>query len=218
MRKILLITITASILFVGACSTNENADTARKDSPASTDPKDTGMRSQQPAAENAVNGAASIKPPKMGSSAARKLCFETATGDNVVQQQNTFAVDFEPVEDTCFVTAYNPEYDDPPMESVMAFYRDNKKVLDLPSQFNGNDFGCWVTAVAFRDVNGDDKTDIIVAGKCSARAEAVNENVVYVNSGKGFVTNTDKNLTLGDIDTIDKIIAHVANKENKFFD
>lgn len=144
-------------------------------------------------------------------------CLSVDTGDNVVFKSQTFAVDFEPFKGSCFVTAHNPEYDDPPLESEMAIYRDGKKIFTFPSQFNGVTFGCWVEAVSFQDLNADSLTDIIVVGKCSAKSAPYNENMVYVNTGKSFTTKEDGNYRLADLGKVKEIADFVKENKQIFF-
>ncbi|MDM7924132.1 MAG: hypothetical protein QUS14_17735 [Pyrinomonadaceae bacterium] len=156
-------------------------------------------------------------PSALGTAAARELCYETDTGDNVVLKSQTFAIEFEPYKGSCFVTAHNPEFDDPPMESEFAIYKGNKKVADFPNQFNGATFGCWVEGVAFQDLNDDKLIDVIVAGKCSAKSAAYNENTVYVNTGKGFTTNEDGNIRVSEFKTIKEIADFVRENKQIYF-
>jgi hypothetical protein len=162
-------------------------------------------------------------PGSGGSSAANEIavtkkdCEATDTSDNALLKSQTFPVTFEPFKNTCFVTSYNPEFDDPPLESEIAIYRGNKRVFDFPSQFNGVKTGCWVEAVAFQDLNGDKLTDIIVVGKCSAKTAPYNENVLYVNTGKAFVTNENANYELADLKKAGEIADFVKRNLQLFF-
>lgn len=144
-------------------------------------------------------------------------CLSVDAGDNEILAKQTFPIDFAPFPNSCFVTAYNPEFDDPPMESEFAIYKDNKKVFDFPSRFNGVEFGCWVAGVAFEDLNGDNLKDIIVAGKCSAKSAPYNENMIYVNTGKTCTTDETANYKLADFDKIKDIISFAKNNRNIFF-
>lgn len=149
--------------------------------------------------------------------ASRNECFETDTGDNVVLRRQTFVIDFDPFRGMCFVTSHNPEFDDPPMESEIAIYSEGKKVFDFPDQFNGAKFGCWIDAVGFQDLNSDGLKDVIVVGKCSAKSAAYNENMVYVNTGSGFSTNTNANFDLGELSSVKEISDFVKTKQHLFF-
>jgi hypothetical protein len=147
----------------------------------------------------------------------KKDCEATDTGDNALLKSQTFPVTFEPFKNTCFVTSYNPEFDDPPLESEIAIYRGNKRVFDFPGQFNGVKTGCWVEAVAFQDLNSDALTDIIVVGKCSAKTAPYNENVLYINTGKAFVTNEAANYELSDFKKAGEITDFVKRNQKLFF-
>lgn len=148
---------------------------------------------------------------------SKRDCEGTDVGDNALLKSQTFPFTFEPFKNTCFVTSYNPEYDDPPMESEIAIYRGNKRVFDFPEQFNGINTGCWVEAVAFQDLNGDGLTDIIVVGKCSAKTAPYNENVLYVNTGKAFVTDETANYKLADFKKAGEIADFVKRNQKLFF-
>lgn len=135
----------------------------------------------------------------------------------MILRRQTFLIEFEPFRGACFVTSYNPEFDDPPMESEIAIYSEGQKVFDFPDQFNGAKFGCWIEAVSFQDLNSDGLTDIIVVGKCSAKDAAYNENTVYVNTGGGFITNTNANFELGDFGSVKEISDFVKANQKLYF-
>jgi len=144
-------------------------------------------------------------------------CASVDVGDSAVMAKQTFPVDFAPFTNSCFVTAYNPEYDDPPLESEFAIYKDGKKVFDFPGQFNGVEYGCWVEGAAFEDLNGDNLKDIIVAGMCSAKSAPYSENMVYVNTGNAFTTSEDANSKLADFKRIKDITDFVRKNQQIFF-
>lgn len=147
----------------------------------------------------------------------KKDCENIDTGDNALLKSQTFPINFEPFRNTCFVTSYNPEYDDPPLESEIAIYKDGRKVFDFPNQFNGVLTGCWIDAVSFQDLNADGLTDIITVGKCSAKTAPYNENVLYVNTGKAFVTDENANYRLADLKKAADIADFVKKNQNFFF-
>jgi len=144
-------------------------------------------------------------------------CAGVDVGDNVVMEKHTFPVDFAPFANSCFVTSYNPEYDDPPLESEFAIYKDGAKIFDFPDQFNGVEFGCWVEAAAFEDLNNDNLKDVIVAGMCSAKSAPYSENMVYVNTGKDFTTDENANSKLADFKRIRDITDFVRKNQQIYF-
>ena len=182
-------------------------------------------RNETPTPSNAATPANDAKDPAAGggqaipekTSVAAADCQSVDAGDNIVLKKQTFPIDFEPFKGSCFVTAHNPEYDDPPMESEIAIYTDGKKTFDFPSQFNGTTFGCWVEAVSFQDLSADLLTDIIVVGKCSAKASPYYENVVYVNTGKAFTTNEEANMKLSGFGTAREVVDFVKVNREMFF-
>lgn len=144
-------------------------------------------------------------------------CASVDTGDNQILAKQTFPLDFAPFTNSCFVTAHNPEYDDPPMESEFAIYKDGRKVFDFPEQFNGVEFGCWVDGVAFEDLNADSLKDIIVVGKCSAKTAPYNENMVYVNTGRAFTTDENANYKLADFKKTKDVTDFARKNQTIFF-
>lgn len=153
-----------------------------------------------------------------GSAVARAACMTINVGPGrAVQKSQTFAIDFEPFKGSCFVSTYNPEYGDMHMESQYDIYSKGKKVFSFPSQFNGSTFGCWVDDVAFQDLNHDGLTDVIVAGKCAAKAGDYNENMVYMNTGKAFTTREDANEQLSELKTIKDVTDFVDDNKQIFF-
>ena len=166
----------------------------------------------QPAPVNSIGKDDAIEVP-----VTKKDCESTDTGDNALLKSQTFPVNFEPFRNTCFVTSYNPEYDDPPMESEIAIYKDGRKVFDFPGQFNGVLTGCWIDAVSFQDLNADGLTDIIAVGKCSAKTAPYNENVLYVNTGKAFITDENANYKLADFKRASEIADFVKRNQQLFF-
>lgn len=165
-----------------------------------------------------VNSSIAKATDKIANTALAAACQTVDTGDYVVLKNQTFAFDHEPYKGSCFVTAHNPEYDEPPMEAVMAIYKDGKKVFDFPAQFNGVTFGCWVDAVAFEDLNGDKLTDVIVVGKCSAKTAPYNENMVYINNGKTFTTREDANYKLAELKKAKDVADFVKVNKAMFFE
>ncbi|MDI1243407.1 MAG: hypothetical protein PSX80_15955, partial [bacterium] len=144
-------------------------------------------------------------------------CQTVDPGEYDIYKKQTFAIDFEPFRNSCFVTSHNPEFDDPPMESNFAIFKNGKKVFEFPSQFNGINFGCWIDAVSFQDLNNDKRTDVIVVSKCQAKSSEFNENTVYMNDGKGFTTREDANTQLGEFTTVKSVVDFVKENGSMFF-
>ena len=89
----------------------------------------------------------------------------------------------------------------------------------FPSQFNGVNFGCWIDAVSFQDLNEDKKTDVIVVSKCQAKSGDYNENTVYINDGKDFTTREDANTHLGEFKSVKQVVDFVEeNQEHVLLD
>jgi hypothetical protein len=137
---------------------------------------------------------------------ATTACYTVDTGKKVVLRAQTFAIDFEPFRNSCFVTSHDAEYKDPALNSEFAIFKNGQRVFSFPDQFNGVTLGCWVEAVAFQDVNRDRRTDVVVVGKCSGKSDSYYENSVYLNDGKTFVTNPEANSRLSDLTTIKAIV------------
>ena len=214
MRYIYLTVILASLLVAGCGSLPDRSDERPSTGPKRTEtvPPKTPMPAESPSEADGRSAESAL-----GSAEARRACYETDTGDNVVLRSQTFAINFEPFTDSCFVTSHNPEFDDPPMESEIGIYKDGSRVYDFPSQFNGATFGCWVDAVAFQDLNDDASMDIIVIGKCSGKSATYNENMVYVNTGREFTTDAEANLKASDHETIATVSRFVRQNKRLFF-
>jgi hypothetical protein len=215
MRKDICALILVSVCFA-SCVIERKAEEKPTNQPVETAKAANGNKTIEPKKTETANSARpkdvfdEIKVTKID-------CASVDVGDNAVHAKHTFAVDFAPFANSCFVTAYNPEYDDPPLESEFAIYKDGKKVFDFPSQFNGVEYGCWVESVAFEDLNGDNLKDVVVVGKCSAKSAPYNENMVYVNTGKDFTTNEDSNYKLADFKRIKDITDFVRKNQQIFF-
>ncbi len=144
-------------------------------------------------------------------------CSNIDTGDKTILKSQTFPIDFAPFKNSCFVTVHNPEYTDPPLDSEISIYRNGEEVFYFAGQFNGVTVGCWVDAVSFQDLNGDNLTDIIIVGKCSGKSGSYNENVVYVNTGTTFMTDEDANYKLNGFQKTGEISDFVKRNKQLFF-
>ncbi len=215
MRYSIAILFLAALFAFGCGSLQETAENRAAVTPEAK--QTTPQNYSTPAEAEPAGAEGGSLPSALGSKAARELCYETETGDNVVLRSQTFAINFDPFMDSCFVTSHNPEFDDPPMESEIGIYRDGERIFDFPSQFNGATFGCWVDAAAFQDLNDDGRIDIIVIGKCSGKSSTYNENMIYVNNGKGFTTDPDANLKASDHETVAAVSRYVRANKAVFF-
>ncbi len=218
MRKKICALILAAAFFA-SCAINGKVD---------EQPKKQAAESTQASAEIKPAETAKNEPANPANLANKKNVFDeikvTKTdcagvdvGDSAVMAKQTFPIDFAPFTNSCFVTSYNPEYDDPPLESEFAIYKDGAKVFVFPAQFNGVEFGCWVEGAAFEDLNNDNLKDVIVAGMCSAKSAPYSENMIYVNTGKAFTTDENANYKLADFKRIKDITDFVRKNQQIFF-
>lgn len=149
------------------------------------------------------NSTAALPQTAAKSSAPQCTGFQS-TGKKLISKQ-TFPFDHEPFKGACFVTFASKEDmaddSDVPRGSTFHIYKDGKAVYEFPDAFGGLS-ACWVEAVAFEDLNGDAKTDVVIAGKCLGARDSYSMNAVYHNDGRTFTTHHDANSKLDDLDTI----------------
>jgi hypothetical protein len=202
--------LTVSILAVSACTmlpSRQQVDVATATPPPTATP----FPSQTPTMPDST-------PEESAGQSATLKCQGVDAGDQKVYKKQTFAVDFEPFRGSCFVSTYDPQFgDDPPLQSEYAIYKNGKKVFDFPNQFNGVNFGCWPEAVAFQDLNGDKRNDVIVIGRCSGKSATYNENSVFINDGTGFTSRDDANMALGEFGTVRQVADFVRENRAMFF-
>jgi hypothetical protein len=210
------VTLLLTVFFMASCvssrTSGERTPTAEnKKTSANTSAK---AKSEERTVEKPT---APTETKRTGLLPPKSECLNIEAGDKAVLAKQTFPIDFEPFRTSCFVTLYNPENDDPPLESEIAIYTDGKEVFSFPNQFNGVEFGCWVEGVSFQDLNEDGLTDIIVAGMCSAKTAPYSENMVYVNTGTGFTTDINANYKLENFKKISEIASFVKKNQALFF-
>src|SRR5688572_3275790 len=188
-----------------------------------------------PATKNAAetSGPAGHKPDSTPADtqgmSATLACYNVDTGPKALLKSQTFAIDFEPFRNSCFVTSHDPEYADPALDGELAIFKDGKRLKVFRGDFpvktedpvNGEPKvslppGCWVEAVAFQDVNADQLTDVIVAAKCGAKHGDYNENLVFLNDRKFLVTNQDSNDLLTELKTIKDIVEYIKKNPRPF--
>ncbi len=184
------------------------------DKPVSESPIETVNREASKDADVTENPE-KMKRPKLDKSATTQ-CLDVNTGDRFLLKKQTFPINFKPFENSCFVTTYDPEYEDPPLGSEISIYKDGRQIYKFDSRYNPNAATCWVKSVGFEDVNADELTDIIVTGKCGAKSGDIQGNEVFINDGKGFYTNVSANDKLENYKKI-KDIADFARKNQQLF-
>jgi len=200
--------------FANACAFNSNSEKANSSSP------NTANSANSNAEKSSSGGAVTNQTSKQSETAKSNSnadCQNIKIAGKELDKKQTFTFDFEPFKNACFVTAHDPEFDDPPLGSEFFIYQDGREVYKFPTPFNGVTTGCWAEAVAFQDLNEDGLTDIVIAGMCSAKTAPYSENMVYVNKGKSFTTNEDANYTLEKFKKIKDIIEFVKSNKEQFF-
>ena len=217
--KMLFIGIAAVLAFAGpACTSNETgrapgsgaATDGGIEREKSTDGETEREEPRSTLPENAENGDSAKR------SAADDACRKLETGDKAMLAKQTFAFDNPPFRNSCFVTVYDPEFEDPPLGSEIAIYKDGKSIYRFESQYGPDNGPCWVTAVAFRDLNEDGLIDIVVTGKCGATAGSYAANEVFINDGKAFFTNITANDRLESFTRVKEIVDFVRTNKKLF--
>lgn len=186
--------------------------------PSSKPANDVAKTTPAATAADSQSGVPGSTPMDSSARTAALKCQTTEVGKLAIDRKQTFALDLDPFKGSCFVTTHDPEYNDPPLDSHFAIYKNGKRVFDFPSQFNGVSYGCWIEAVSFVDLNADALKDVIIVAKCSAKTAPYNENMVYTNTGKGFETRVDANYQLVDLKTTTAIADFVKENRLMFFD
>jgi hypothetical protein len=215
MKKLLTVAF-FSVFVANACFVAGNRQET-SDNPKKTDQTNAqNLSSGAKSAENKTSNDAKQDDSKKNES-AKAECLKTKVDGKKIDEKQTFAFDFEPFKGGCFITAHDPEFDDPALDSHFYIYQNGKETFDFPNQFNGIQGGCWIEAVAFEDLNEDDLTDIVIVGLCSAKSAPYNENMVYVNKGDRFTTNEEANYTLEKFKKVKEIKDFVKKNKEQFF-
>lgn len=136
-------------------------------------------------------------------------------GKRLIASQ-TFLFDHEPFKGSCFVTFASKEdmldEKDVPRGSTFHLFKDGKKVYDFEDAFDGQS-ACWVEAVAFEDLDGDKKTDVVVAGSCLGAKDSYPSNAVYMNKGSEFQTIASANQKLEKFTKIKQIVDYIKSQQ-----
>ncbi len=212
MKKLSLILLITAVFFSG-CDFSSNSGTTNSAGAAPAN-------NQNASAEKSGDAAGSKPADKKDSaekSSAKTDCLNIKVAGKKIDAKQTFAFDYDPFRNACFVTVYDSETNDPPLNSEFFIYKDGKEVYKFPKHFNGVTIGCWAEGVAFQDLNEDGLTDVIIAGMCSAKTAPYSENMVYVNKGKEFTTSEDANYRLENFKKIKDIADFVKRNKEQFF-
>lgn len=221
-KSIIGFTVLVSLLFVISCSTqNEHKSSVTKKQIKKTEKDfntqtETKKKDSKPEADLKAD-AESDAPNKESTKVTKKECENVNVGDDMILKSQTFPIDFKPFEGSCFVTKHNPEYDDPPIGSEIAIYKNGEKVYKFDTRYHADAATCWIEAVAFQDLNNDELKDIVVVGKCGAKAGQIQGNEVFANNGKGFDTDVKGNDALEDFKTVKEISNFVKKNQKLFF-
>lgn len=211
MKKALFLLTISIASFAAGCSFNIGTNAATPSNVSTTNSAANNANAPARAAAPTAETKAAAEPAKCGA-------FSQA-GKRFISSQS-FPFDFEPFKGSCFVTFASKEEmmddKDVPRGSTFYIYTDGKQAFELPDAFAGQS-GCWVEGVGFSDLNGDGKTDIVLAGKCLGAKDSYPANAVYVNNGKGFTTDADANEKLEELKTVDAIKAFVKRDVKSFF-
>ncbi len=219
MRKTILYLVIFTFAAIGfsACSGNaakpvEQAKTA--DSKAENSNAKTPANEANKPVSNENTSAKETSAPDKSACLTAKM-----DGKKLIANQ-TFVFDYEPFQKSCFVTFANKEdmldEKDVPRGSSFYIFKDGKQVYKFDDAFDGSS-ACWVEGVGFEDLNGDKKTDVIIAGKCLGAKSGYSMNAIYANSNDKFKTNNTANQQLEDFTTIKQISDFVKKDSSKFF-
>lgn len=201
-----------SFTFLG-CSVQINQSNSNATTP---NPENVNAPKTEPTKDVLANVEKGTPTPQKTETAVKSNCYNLTKGDLMLDKKQTFDIDFKPFEKSCFVTFHNPEFDNPPLGSQFYIYKNDKEVFEFPEQFGMGNTTCWVDAVGFEDVNNDQLKDVIIVGKCGAKSGAFNENMVYLNNGKEFVTNAESNAEMMDFSKISQIREFVKKNPKMF--
>ena len=212
MKKLSVI-LFLTALCLSACSFSSNSEKSNSAVSKPTNGQNT------PADQTGSNASSNQtdKKAETSKSADKTDCSDVKISGKAIDKKQTFAFDFEPFKNACFVTAHNPEFNNPPLGSEFYIYKDGKQIYKFPGPFNGVTTGCWAEGVTFQDLDEDGLTDVVIAGMCSAKTAPYSENMIYVNKGKEFTTNEEANYTLEKFKKIKDIIDFVKRNKEQFY-
>jgi hypothetical protein len=211
--KIRLLFFSAILFSVIGCNSNKNQNNSKV---TPTKSENVSASNQAPNNDKNVSNEGGTPTPQKTEKVDHSICYNLKRDDLMLDKKQTFAIDFKPFEKSCFVTFHDPEFDNPPLGSQFFIYKAGKEIFNFPDQFGGGNTTCWIDAVAFEDLNDDQLKDIIIAGKCGAKSSDYNENMVYINTGKGFETNMESNAETMDFSKTSQIRDFVKKNPKMF--
>lgn len=206
-KAFILFAIAATCVFISSCfsktETTNNANLANADIPTPE----------------------TVNPPEITNENANSAVAQTVQNNScndlkrkgfALDKKQTFAIDFAPFEKSCFATFHDPEFTNSALGAQYFIYKNGREIFNFPEQFNGGNATCRVDAVSFEDVNKDQLKDVIVVGKCGAKSDDYNENMVYINTGKDFKVNKDANMEMMDFSKMSEIQNYVREHQESF--
>lgn len=221
-KNLFLLLVLAISLFVSACSvtssrtalTNQTNNTTNTTSPkpAEETTKNTTKDTNKDSKETETK-----KPESTGDKAA---CLTAKMDGKRLIADQTFVFDYEPFPKSCFVTFASKEdmldENDVPRGSTFHIFKDGKNVYDFEDAFDGMS-ACWVEGVGFEDLNGNGKTEVIIAGSCLGAKDSYSMNAIYENYQDDFRTYRIQNENLDSFKTVKEITDYAKKNNDKFF-
>ncbi len=194
-------------------SVNQNNPKTNSESKIANAPVNTVNQSEKSATNES-------KTEKTNKTTDKSACLNAKIEGKKLIADQTFVFDYEPFPKSCFVTFANKadmlDDKDVPRGSTFYIFKDGKQVYDFEDAFDGQP-ACWVEGVGFEDLNGDGKTEVIIAGSCLAAKDSYPANAVYLNLNDDFRTFSSSNQTLDEFKTVKQISEFVKKNNNKFF-
>jgi hypothetical protein len=215
--KAYFVILTVAALGFTACSGN-TAKPAEQTKTGDSKVENVNLKTNANEANKAVSN--ENASAKQTATVDKSACLTAKMDGKKLIANQTFVFDYEPFAKSCFVTFANKEDmsddKDVPRGSEFYIFKDGKEVYKFDDAFDGQP-ACWVEAVGFEDLNGDKKTDVIVAGKCLAAKDSFAVNAVYANEAGKFKTDNTANQELENFTTVKQISEFVKKNNGKFF-
>ncbi len=216
-KNIVLAVAVVSFAFCSACIFSNNKPTQSVQNTNTATPK--------PAEETAKTvenkDTKQTEKPKTESGGDKSACLKASKEGKRLIADQTFVFDYEPFRKSCFVTFGSKtemmDEKDVPRGSTFHIFKDGEIVYDFEDAFDGMP-ACWVEGVGFEDLNGDGKTEVIIAGSCLAAKDSYPMNAIYLNIRDDFRTYQSSNQHLENLKTVGEIKEYVKKNKDKFFD